>query len=168
MAGGGVSVRVIHTWGSFLPSRPQAAAVGSGKGTASGIWTELRLHILTFRFHKIKMNLSYSTLWLRWKTWFVPNPPPAPNSFHSLSRYSHPPASESRQLVPRRSEEDRAMARQPLFQSEVRGSDATRVQDSWVVGAGKNPQLQSEQSCPRLGPWARPLGASPRKEYVHL
>ena len=64
MAGSGVSVRVIHTWGSFLPSRPQAAAVGGGKGTAFGIWTELRLHILTFRFHKIKMNLSYSTLWL--------------------------------------------------------------------------------------------------------
>lgn len=156
MAGGEVSVRVIHTWGSFLPSRPQAAAVGGGKGRAFGIWTELRLHILTFRFHKIKMNLSYSTLWLRWTAWFVPSPPPAPNSSHSLSGYSHPPASESRQLVPRRSEEDRAMARQPLFKSEVRGSDATRVQDSWVVGQGRTLSSNQSSHAPHLVPGPDP------------
>lgn len=98
------------------------------------------------------MNLSYSTSWLRWTTWFVPSPPPAPNSFHLLSRYSHPPGSEFRQSVLRRSE-DRAKAREPLFKYEVRGSDATRVQDVWVMGAGKNPQLQSEESRPPLGPW---------------
>lgn len=43
--------------GLLSPIPAQAAVVGGGKGTAFGIWTELGLCILTFRFHKIKMIL---------------------------------------------------------------------------------------------------------------
>lgn len=68
--------------------------------------------------------------------------PPALDSLSTHLVGTPRPGSEFRQSVPRRSEEDGAAARRPLFRSEVRGSIATRVQEAWVVGGwGMNPLL---------------------------
>lgn len=123
-----------------------------GKGMAVGIWTEIRLRSLRFSFHKIKTNSSHLASWSRGKMDDVAHVqqmlqeygalPPVLDSLSTDLVGTPRPGSEFRQSVPRRSEEDGAAARQPLFRSEARVSIATRVQEAWVVGRwGMNPLL---------------------------